>query len=377
VTIVSNTDVGLWAVGEEWTFAEELRIGALEGSPDYQFGSVSHIAIDSEDRIFVLDGQAQHIQVYSPDGVYLQTVGGPGSGPGELRAGMALLMGPGDTLIVPDGQNLRFNRYAPDGSSAGSFRMVIEDGIPLGFKVSSSGVIAEQIRPMVRPDQPATEVRTDAIVLVTPDGVVTDTLITFPSGASFSPDRILIYAAEAAWDLTDSLELVIGWGDEYRIDFHSGGRLERIIAKPFERAPVGDRDKEVVWAYAERAWAQYGASEEQKQRLRNRIKFADVFPAFQEVAIGPEGTTWVQHVQPASELSEEDFESFDLFQDQGASVWDVFDSDGRFLGAVTFPKRFTPRVFRDDKIYGVWRDELDVQYMVRLRIVGDLGTGAT
>jgi hypothetical protein len=377
VTIVSNSDVGLWAVGEEWTFAEELRIGALEGSSDYQFGQIASIAVDSEDRIFVLDGQAQHIQVYSPDGVYQQTVGGPGSGPGELRARMALLMGPGDTLIVPDGQNLRFNRYAPDGSSDGSFRMVIEDGIPMGFKVTSSGVIAEQIRPIVRPDQPATEVRTDAIVLVATDGNIIDTLVTFPSGRSFSPEGNLIHAAEAAWDLTDSLGLVLGISDEYRIGFHFGGRLERILAKPFARTPVGDRDKEVVWNYVERAWAQYGASEEQKERLRNRIKFADFFPAFQEVMVGPAGTIWVQHVQAASELSEEEFASFNIPQDFGAPVWDVFDSEGRFLGAVTTPRRFTPRLFSEDKIYGVWRDELDVQYMVRLRIIGDLGIGAT
>ena len=41
------------------------------------------------------------------------------------------------------------------------------------------------------------------------------------------------------------------------------------------------------------------------------------------------------------------------------------------------PERFAPRVFMGDKIYGVWRDELDVQYIVRLRIVGDLNVGTT
>jgi hypothetical protein len=41
------------------------------------------------------------------------------------------------------------------------------------------------------------------------------------------------------------------------------------------------------------------------------------------------------------------------------------------------PPDFTLKLFRDDRIYGVWRDELDVQYVLRLRIVGDLGLGAT
>jgi hypothetical protein len=44
---------------------------------------------------------------------------------------------------------------------------------------------------------------------------------------------------------------------------------------------------------------------------------------------------------------------------------------------VTLPLLFTPKVFREDKICGVWRDELDVQHVVRLRIVGDLAMGST
>ena len=45
------------------------------------------------------------------------------------------------------------------------------------------------------------------------------------------------------------------------------------------------------------------------------------------------------------------------------------DREGKFLGVVTMPSRFQPRLFHEDKIYGVWRDDLDVQYVMRLRIV--------
>ena len=127
----------------------------------------------------------------------------------------------------------------------------------------------------------------------------------------------------------------------------------------------------------ERRWAELGNPPELVRQLRNRLHFADFFPAFQAVVAGPLGTIWVQHVQPASELSEEDFVSFSISEDFGAPKWDVFDNEGRFLGVVAMPRRFKPMVFRGDRIYGVWRDELDVQYLVRLRIVGDLGAGAT
>ena len=58
-----------------------------------------------------------------------------------------------------------------------------------------------------------------------------------------------------------------------------------------------------------------------------------------------------------------------MTQDIGSRDWDVFDPTGRFLGVVTMPPRFTPRIILGGKIYGIWRDDLDVQYVVRLRII--------
>ena len=65
-------------------------------------------------------------------------------------------------------------------------------------------------------------------------------------------------------------------------------------------------------------------------------------------------------------------------------VWDVTDSltvlyavnDAYRIsfygrdGAVQrkMPPPFQPRLFHEDEIYGVWRDELDVQYVVRLHV---------
>ena len=81
-----------------------------------------------------------------------------------------------------------------------------------------------------------------------------------------------------------------------------------------------------------------------------------------------------QHVQRVSDLvDEEDFGPDEL----GASEWDVFDAQGRFLGVVGMPERFTAMVFRDDRIYGLWRDEFGVQYVVRLRIVDAHGASET
>jgi hypothetical protein len=94
----------------------------------------------------------------------------------------------------------------------------------------------------------------------------------------------------------------------------------------------------------------------------------DFVPAFGRIAAGPEGTIWVQRIRPVADLLEEGQPDF---THPGASEWDVFDSEGRLLGVVTMPPRFIPTEFRGNKIYGVLRDESDVSYAVRLRVVGD------
>ena len=380
VTIVSNSDIGLWQPGEEWTVEEELRIGALEGDPEYQFGQVGSLAVDSKGRILVLDRQAQHILVYSRDGIYERTIGARGSGPGELNGAMALLMLSGDTLLVPDLRNLRFSRYAPDGSSAGSIPLDLTGGWPMQFR-AALGVTVEQIRPGALPEGSAFESRMDVLLRLASDGSVTDTLMTFQSGKSQTFDgHIRFFEAEPVWDLTDHSEIVLGVTNEYRFGVYANGHLERIITKNFVRKPVGEGDESAIKAELDRRLTAQGMPANTRQIvLRDRFHFAEFLPAISALAAGPMGTIWVQHMRPPSELSGEELAAVreDHLEDLGAPEWDVFDAEGRFLGVVTVPDRFTPSLFRDDRIYGVWRDELNVEYVVRLRIVGDLGVGAT
>ena len=381
VMIVSNPDVGIWTEADRWTVEEDLRIGVVEGDPEYQFGEigVGGITIDSRGRIFVLDVQAQHIKVFSSEGEYLQTLGGRGGGPGEMENAWYVLMGPGDTLLVPGFGTQRVNLYSPGGSVAGSFSMLTEEGERMTFRASSSGLVAEQIRPVWWAGEPKTDPR-DVIVVRATDGTATDTLLEFPSGRMFSfEDRATrLYYPEPAWDLSDDRQLYFGVNDEYRISVYSlDGQLKRIITKQHERRPVSDRDIEVVRDYFEARWIRDGVPAEAYPRLHSRWHYGEFFPAFHALASGPAGTIWAQHALPPSEMSETEVFSLDFWGEWASRDWDVFDSEGRFLGVVTLPQLFTPKLFRRDKIYGVWRDELEVQYVVRLRIVGDLGVGAT
>lgn len=244
----------------------------------------------------------------------------------------------------------------------------------MGFQATALGTITEQVRPLAAfmPEPPTTETPTDAILLLGTDGSIADTLLAFPSGEFFRPDGFNWYAAEPTWRLADDGLLVFGTSDEYRIGFYAGGQLQRIITKPSERRPVTDRDIDAILREMERRWDEGGASPDLRARMRARFHFADFIPAFQALAVGPMGTIWVQPVKPASDLS---LAELRVYHENPSPDWDVFDSEGRFLGVVTMPSRFEPMVFRGDRIYGRWRDELDLPYAVRFRIASDLGGG--
>ncbi len=47
----------------------------------------------------------------------------------------------------------------------------------------------------------------------------------------------------------------------------------------------------------------------------------------------------------------------------------MFDDQGRYLGVLTLPEKFTPMRIEGDAFWGVQRDELDVPSVVRYRLV--------
>lgn len=368
VEMVRNPVTGTWGDEDRWTVTEALRIGTTEGDPEYQFGQISGIAELPDGRIIVLDQQAQHLRIFSAEGEHLQTIGGPGSGPGEFALGARpVLVGAGDTLIVPDVTNRRVNRFSPDGEPLGSYPMDFTAGIPLAWMDSPGGDIVTQLRPLNLPGQEPNEPN-DVIVLRGPDGSIADTLMVFPSGGSFrfteGGPEFELFSPEPIWSLAGG-GLVFGVNDRYRLRVYGAdGTLERVITKPSEPRPVTEADRQIIIDVMLRLWADLGVPGPQLEVLRESIGFAEFYPAYALVRGGPGGSIWVQHLRTPGDLSPEELENFDLQLALGSPTWDVFAPDGRFLGSLDMPDRFQPLRFQGNRVYGIWRDDLDVQYVL-------------
>lgn len=86
----------LWSDGEGWQIREIMRIGSVSGEEgDWFAGSLLSVNIGPHGNIFVLDEQADRVNVYRPNGDFLRFIGRARAGarrafqPHGIRVGQA------------------------------------------------------------------------------------------------------------------------------------------------------------------------------------------------------------------------------------------------------------------------------------------------
>jgi hypothetical protein len=89
-------------------------------------------------------------------------------------------------------------------------------------------------------------------------------------------------------------------------------------------------------------------SEEEFNRVVADMDVPDLLPAVRDLWISSDGHIWVSRVP---------------FGRQGRWIWDVFDSDGIFLGEVTVPNGFIVYEPGPDYLLGISRDGDDVPFV--------------
>ncbi len=93
------------------------------GDPDNPLGNPSHLAIAPDGSIWVADGDNHRIQIFAPDGSFLETWGTSGSGEGELDFTTigwggynegAIAFAPDGSFYIADVGNHRIQKFGPD-----------------------------------------------------------------------------------------------------------------------------------------------------------------------------------------------------------------------------------------------------------------------
>jgi DNA-binding beta-propeller fold protein YncE len=104
--------------------AEAARLVMVEHLFDIsnRFSAPSDVAVDTDGRIFVVDGVNGRIQVFADDGRHLFSFGRKGQGPGELSGALGIDIDRMGRVYIGDAGNHRIQVF----SSAGDFIKAIE-----------------------------------------------------------------------------------------------------------------------------------------------------------------------------------------------------------------------------------------------------------
>ena len=86
---------------DEDTELELREVWRVDGDDEeVLLGVVAQFLQDDDGNVYLLDGQLSEIQVFTPDGEHLSTIGRGGEGPGEFQNGADMFWAPDGHLAV-------------------------------------------------------------------------------------------------------------------------------------------------------------------------------------------------------------------------------------------------------------------------------------
>ena len=381
-TITVRTVAGsVW--GDTTTLVEEVRIGTLEGADEYIIGDPRSIAVGEGGTIYVLDRQVPVVRAYSSDGTHLFDLGRKGGGPGEYKNPDAMATLPDGRVIVRDPGASRIAVFAPDGEFLENWHRQNSGGFNTSRRFYTDA--AGYCYPMVLLNMGTAPWDWKyGLVPISPRGELEDTIAAptwdfeplqvTASREGSSSSRSVPFGPGVEWTFSPLGYFVGGLSTDYRIDLFRTGAPVLRIEREWTPVPVLDEEAE-----ERRTSIRQGMQRQYGSWRWNGPPVPDTKPPFRGIVADFDGRIWVRVSQPGrptmteQEAREEEQRSGRRPIRFGEPIaYDVFDTQGRFLGHVRTPDTFSSEpelLARGDTVWAVVRDELDVPSIVRFRMV--------
>jgi len=379
-----------------WTVEPELELGTLDG--EVVFGNIT-VAREGPDGILhVIEWSQAQIQRFGPDGTRLAPLGRAGSGPGEFNRPTSLGWTDEGLWVLDGGANrITWFEAGSSGTSGGVIRSVTGKpvvlradeatfrlGPPLGDgtfqanRVVASSMVAEGSvteAPILRVDGDQEPIDTIGFrtlagrsVEVTPDRTQGAMYTTNPFPDV--PIRQVITgvpgrAAEVVlvdWSLHPDPTVQV-------VRRTVTGDTLTTTSLPYDPVPVTD---ELVRAQVDRIAEVYARSPlreislaEARSLVREALDPPSHFAPVGAVRPGPDGALWLQLAHPDGHTR------FDEGLPERGFRWLVLDGSGTPERIVELPPAWTLQWVGSHHLWAVRTDELDVNYLVRARLVAE------
>ncbi len=311
--------------GQQTMELEELwRIGGIDDEENL-LGVINGVNQDEKGNIYLLDIQLMEVQVFSPDGEYVNTLGKQGEGPGEIRRATGFVLLPGALVGLVQGFPGKIVTVDRDNNPAGDFMPGGDDPTEGGFlalrkAASASDHLVLSGTKIIRGDNSRTAI--SFIASFNSDGTEGTRFMEHTTTREFRAPQFSekdeFFPHEGGWALgSDGSVVVAPQRNKYFLEvYNPSGSLKHTISRPYKSykrtSEEKDRAKEMMMPW--------------RRRNRSRLNIV-VEPTDKDILnirLDDSGNIWVLTSQGIRE------------QVEGIhSTWDVINSEGKFTRQVS------------------------------------------
>jgi len=369
----------------------ELRVGMMDGPDEYIFVDIYSLAVGPQGEIYAGGVEADGgIREFNRDGTFQRWVARAGPGPMEVRYITALSVNPEGVLAAREANARQVKLFFPDGgfevfSAMQGLNRFHEDALQfhndgsLWIGLGPPLSLWEPI-PYPRPIFARISAARELVdTIFAPERLGEQCLLgDIRYGSGVWRDKRDPWFPLGKWALGPNGTLALGCPADYTFDVIREGQPVLRISR--EWTPVRTFPGEYeYWSSAPRM----------SPRALPLPPFPEHRPAYARIILPGGGRVWVwpvhpsvQHEMPEQQGALSNRTRYWWPATHGAS--DVFREDGRWLGEVQLPEElrysgYLPPhiVIRGDTLWARVRDSLDVQYVVRYRVVWPDGDGGS
>lgn len=333
VKVIINPEEPLY--GENvFAMKEDLSIGEAEGREEYMFSDITEIAVDGEERIYILDSKKSHIKVFNKMGEYIETIGKQGQGPGEMQRPTSLQVTSQNEIIVSDPGARKLHFFTLDGNflrAVSQAKMSFFSNLKVdneGNIIASYMIVDKEVTYVLKKFNPQ-------LKEIFP--IFSTKVLKYPYINPFFP--------RCYWDVTTENNLIWGFPDKYELHIiNSEGKPIKKIIKKYDPIKITEDEKE------EMIKERFGGSEGIAPGVK--LSWNDHHNAFIYLSIDDEGRIFTRTYKKVSER--------DVY------YYDVFDTEGKYIARVTLGAR--PQAWKKGKLYTIEEDEEGFQVVKRYKV---------
>jgi hypothetical protein len=353
------------ADGQKWSVQRVAGIGESTGQT---FGRISSMTVAPDGRLFVLDGLESRVHVFSAAGESIRSFGRRGAGPGELsNLATEVLLSRGQ-LVVVDAMNQRISLFGDDGTFIRSRPLNMLQGMPMAWAAANDRLVY-LARPMPGP------------VTRQMGGITQHTVFALDPRADTAPDTLLRVDLPPDHDviLGPTLKIKVNMRvPQLRLAGDGGARVLLASTDTYHIRVLNAGGTTTGWLTRATPRHRYTSAELARKKQQADSTMQVAFKTGVAASAGGRGVPRpeVEYILPEYAPVLTGMLAGDRFvlvqrnseADREPTDWDILSYDGRLMGTFRLPASFRALAFSGDRIYGIEKDELDVESIAVYRI---------